>query len=49
MVSWRFDGSYKEILINIPGKDDSKDKKKDKKKKDDKKRIDEVGGEQPTE
>ena len=48
-VSWRFDGSYKDILINIPGKDDSKDKKKDKKKKDDKKRIDEVGGEQPTE
>lgn len=48
-VSWRFDGSYKDILIDIPGKDDSKDKKKDKKKKDDKKRIDEVGGEQPTE
>lgn len=47
-VSWRFDGSYKDILIDIPGKDDSKDKK-DKKKKDDKKRIDEVGGEQPTE
>jgi len=48
-VSWRFDGNYKDILIDVPGKDDSKDKKDKKKKEDEKKRIDEVGGEQPTE
>lgn len=44
-VSWRFDGFYKDIMIQGPDKSDKKDKKKDKKKEDEKKRIDEVGGE----
>lgn len=44
-VSWRFDGNYKDILIDVPSKDGKQDKKKDKKKDDEKKRIDEVGGE----
>ena len=44
-VSWRFDGFYKEIMIQGPDKSDKKDKKKDKKKEEEKKRIDEVGGE----
>lgn len=44
-VSWRFDGFYKDIMIQGPDKSDKKDKKKDKKKEEEKKRIDEVGGE----
>ena len=48
-VSWRFDGNYKDIIIEGPSKDSDQTKKDKKKKEDEKKRIDEVGGEQPAE
>lgn len=50
-ISWRFDANYSDVLNRVPKKEEekSKDKKKDKKEKENKKRLDEVGGEQPTE